>query len=114
MTCTIATGSIYETEITFEESILKPRRSYFAEVITRAEFTALNTSSTQTMANVTITMLLQVYKLMYDLSDPCEPITGLLLEPFPNRQNKFYILATTPRRYESIQFDQYDTIIDNC
>lgn len=36
---------------------------------------------------------------MYDLSDPCEPITGLLLEPFPDKQNKFYVLATTPRRY---------------
>ena len=36
---------------------------------------------------------------MYDLSDPCEPITGLMLEPFPDKQNKFYVLATTPRRY---------------
>ena len=36
---------------------------------------------------------------MYDLSDPSEPITGLLMEPFPDKQNKFYVLATTPRRY---------------
>ena len=48
---------------------------------------------------LSIPVSLQLYKLMYDLSDPCEPITGLLLEPFPDRQNKFYVLATTPRRY---------------
>ena len=41
---------------------------------------------------------------MYDLSDPCEPITGLLMEPFPDQQNKFYVLATTPRRYAMLQY----------
>ena len=47
---------------------------------------------------------------MYDLSDPCEPITGLLLEPFPDKQNKFYVLATTPRRY--MQLTLYYMYID--
>ena len=28
----VRTGSIFETDIVFEESILKPRRSYFTEV----------------------------------------------------------------------------------
>ncbi len=39
---------------------------------------------------------------MYDLSDHVEPVTGLHLEPFPDRvsvtQAVYYVLATTPKR----------------
>ena len=40
---------------------------------------------------------------MYDLSDHVEPVTGLHLEPFPERvstsQAAYYVLATTPKRW---------------
>lgn len=39
---------------------------------------------------------------MYDVSDHKEPITGLMLEPFPQQSSsseiKYYVLATTPKR----------------
>ena len=45
---------------------------------------------------------LQVYRLMYDMADHSEPITGLQLVPFPSQSStseiKYFILATTPKR----------------
>ena len=39
---------------------------------------------------------------MHDISDHSEPITGLILEPFPDQpvpnEVKYFILATTPKR----------------
>ena len=44
----------------------------------------------------------QVYQLMHDLSDHSEPVTGLHMEPFPERisptQAAFYVIASTPKR----------------
>ena len=45
---------------------------------------------------------LQVYRLMYDVPEHSEPITGLHMEPFPQQSSsseiKYFILATTPKR----------------
>lgn len=76
--CIIIIGYIFESEISFDDSLIK-RKTHFTEV----------------------------YQLMYDLSDHSEPVTGLLLEPFPQRSSSthatYYVLATTPKRiYEFV------------
>ena len=51
---------------------------------------------------VCVCVCVQVYRLMYDLADHSEAITGLHLEPFPKQPSsseiKYFILATTPKR----------------
>ena len=47
-------------------------------------------------------VVLQVHRLMYDLAEHSEAVTGLHMEPFPQQPSsseiKYYILATTPKR----------------
>lgn len=40
----------------------------------------------------------ELYQLMPDMTGSAESVTGLLMEPFPKHDNKWYILATTPCR----------------
>ena len=55
-----------------------------------------------------------VYKLMLDPTEHAEPVTGMVLEPFPRHagpSNRWFVLATTPRRiYQFIgQVNRGDT-----
>jgi hypothetical protein len=67
-------GVIFETDIDFQDSLLPKKKGYLQEV----------------------------YRLMYDMADHSEAITGLQLVPFPNQSSssdiKYFILATTPKR----------------
>ena len=56
----------------------------------------------------------EVYKLMSDLTEHPEPVTGMQLEPFPRHtgpDNRWFVLVTTPRRiYQFIgQVNRGDT-----
>ncbi len=43
--------------------------------------------------------------MMHDMSEHSEPVTGLYIEPFPDRvsasQAQYLVLVTTPRRYRA-------------
>jgi hypothetical protein len=67
-------GIILETDIDFQDSLLPKKKAYLQEV----------------------------HRLMYDLAEHSEAVTGLHMEPFPQQTSsseiKYYILATTPKR----------------
>ena len=87
----VCVGIIYETDVLFEDSILKQRKGYFAEVCGRVM------SSRECVCMYVRVCLLQLHQL-FDVSEHVDPITGLYLEPFPSSSSKCFIMVTTPRR----------------
>ena len=99
-------GSIFETDIDFQDSLLSKKKAYFTEVpitlpstCSSSCFHFYSSSSPPLPLPLILSLLLllilsllllllllrQVYQLLYDLAEHSEPVTGLWLEPFPNR-----------------------------
>ena len=85
--CSLLLGALYETDVLFEDSILKQRKGYFHEV----------SGDRNNEWSLCEGLLIQLYQL-YDASEHSDPITGLHCEPFPSSSSKCFVMVTTPKR----------------